>query len=128
MKSVLLALMMCVMFLGACAQDKPSELLTPVQYKSLAQKEKGVLLDVRTPEEFAAGHLHTALNSDFSGGKFGKEFTAWDKDKTYYVYCASGNRSGKAVQQMKAAGFTKVYNIGGFTSLKEAGVPVGDQK
>ncbi|GAA4298021.1 hypothetical protein GCM10023183_06100 [Nibribacter koreensis] len=118
----------CVTFLGACAQGKTPELLSPSQYKSLAQKEKGVLVDVRTPDEFASGHLHTALNSDFSGGQFTQEFKDWDKDKTYYLYCASGNRSGKAAQQMRDAGFTKVYNIGGFTSLKEAGLPVNDKK
>ncbi|WP_232058409.1 rhodanese-like domain-containing protein [Nibribacter ruber] len=115
-------------FLGACAQQKSPEQLSPSQFKTLAQKEKGVVVDVRTPEEFAAGHLQAALLSDFRGGQFAKDFAGWDKDKTYYLYCASGNRSGQAAKLMLDAGFTKVYNVGAFNQLKEGGLPVEDKK
>ncbi len=84
---------------------------------------KTVLVDVRTPEEFATGHLEGALNSDFRGGAFATEMQNWDKDKTYYLYCASGNRSGKAAELMKEAGFRNIVNVGAFQDLKEAGLP-----
>ncbi|MBC5772506.1 rhodanese-like domain-containing protein [Pontibacter sp. KCTC 32443] len=96
--------------------------LTPTEYKEKASKE-GVLVDVRTPEEYAAGHLTEATNSNFLDGTFAESIKGWDQEKTYYLYCASGNRSGKAAKLMQEAGFKNVYNIGGYQSLKSAGLP-----
>ncbi len=84
-------------------------------------------MDVRTPEEFQSGHLKNAKNSDFRGGQFSKEFTGWNPKKTYYLYCASGNRSGQALKQMKEAGFTNVYNIGAYKDLKAAGLKTSEK-
>ncbi|MHC2991910.1 rhodanese [Pontibacter sp. HJ8] len=99
--------------------------ITPTEYKEQhAKDKKAVLVDVRTPAEFKAGHLGKAQNSDFLGGTFQNDIRDWDKDKTYYLYCASGNRSGKAAKLMQEAGFKKVYNIGGYQGLKQAGLPV----
>lgn len=97
--------------------------LTPQQLKGERMSRKTVLVDVRTPEEFADGHLDGALNSDYRGGAFAQEIETWDKDKVYYLYCATGNRSGKAAELLKEAGFKYIYNVGGFTDLKEAGFP-----
>ncbi|MEJ8756008.1 rhodanese-like domain-containing protein [Pontibacter sp. H259] len=97
--------------------------LTPTEYKQQAEKE-GILLDVRTKDEYAAGHLQGATNSDFLNGTFAESIKALDKDKTYYLYCASGNRSGKAAKLMQESGFKNVYNIGGYQELKSAGLPV----
>ncbi len=83
-----------------------------------------MLVDVRTPEEFAAGHVKKAQNSDLRGGAFQQEFSKWDKNKTYYLYCASGNRSGQALKLMQEAGFTNVVNLGAFKDLKSTGFPV----
>jgi phage shock protein E len=84
----------------------------------------GLLLDVRTPAEYEGGHLEGATNLDFLGGVFGAEFEQLDKSQTYYLYCASGNRSGKSAQLMLDAGFTAAYNVGGFQELASAGFPV----
>ncbi|MGV3538318.1 MAG: rhodanese-like domain-containing protein [Rufibacter sp.] len=107
---------------SASFQETPAKILSPTEFKSQFKKEKGVLVDVRTPEEFAAGHLKNAKNSDWRGEQFGQEFQNWDKSKTYYLYCASGNRSGQALKLMQKNGFQHVYNIGGFKDLKTAGV------
>ncbi len=127
MKRIMFALaLFCVQPLWA--QEKPKAAITATEYKEVSKKEKGVLVDVRTPEEFQAGHLKKARNSDFRGGKFAQEFAGWDKDKTYYLYCASGNRSGQALKLMQEAGFTNVYNIGGYKDLKAAGLKTKDEK
>jgi phage shock protein E len=98
--------------------------LTPAEFQAQQQAEPGVLLDVRTPSEFEGGYLEGATNYDFLGGVFNDAYPAFDKNATYYLYCASGNRSGKAAQQMLDAGFAKVYNVGGFQELAGAGLPV----
>ncbi len=73
----------------------------------------GTLIDVRTPEEFADGHLKGATNIDFNSADFAEKINELDKDAEYTLYCRSGRRSGLAVEAMKAAGFTKVTNAGG---------------
>lgn len=81
-----------------------------------------VVVDVRTPDEFGEGHLPQATNIPIQA--FAQRIaeldalTANDKAKPIVVYCASGNRSGKAKQQLEAAGYTQVVNGGGFDELR----------
>ena len=124
------AIILSVSFLAflSCAgpqQRSPAQVqnLTPQQFKGERMGRKAILVDVRTTEEFAEGHLDGAVNSDYRGGAFAQEIENWDKDKVYYLYCASGNRSGKAAELLKEAGFRHIYNVGGFQDLKEAGFP-----
>jgi len=72
-----------------------------------------VVLDVRTPGEFAEGYIEGAQNIDFQSGNFENEIAALDKNVTYAVYCRSGNRSGQAAKIMHDAGFNDVYNLDG---------------
>ena len=124
MKSIFVSVIAAILSCSQPQQDGgAAKKLTPTEYKQQAVKE-GVLLDVRTPEEFQAGALQDAENSDYRGGEFAEDMKSWDKDKTYYLYCASGNRSGKAAQLLLEAGFKNVYNIGAYTDLKAAGIPV----
>ncbi|RDV16011.1 rhodanese-like domain-containing protein [Pontibacter diazotrophicus] len=126
MKAILLVLIILTSF--SCAGPQHS---TPVEVQNLSAQEykrqrmsgKTMVVDVRTPEEFADGHLTGAINSDYRGGDFAEEIKTWKKNKVYYLYCASGNRSGKAAELMKEAGFQNIYNIGGFQTLREAGLP-----
>lgn len=76
-----------------------------------------IVLDVRTAEEFAAGHLTGAVNIDFNGGEIMAAIPTLDPEAEYLVYCRSGNRSGQAIQQMESAGFTNLTNLG---SLEQA--------
>ncbi len=83
------------------------------------------LIDVRTPEEFAGGHIKNAVNIDIKGDDFDKELAKLDKSKPVMVYCLSGGRSSKAASKMKDEGFSEVYNLdGGIMSWKSAGKPV----
>lgn len=72
-----------------------------------------VVLDVRTPSEFAAGHLPNAKNIDIEAGDFASKIAGLDKNASYAVYCRSGRRSGIALDEMKAAGFTQAVDLSG---------------
>lgn len=84
-----------------------------------------VILDVRTPAEFATGYIAGAINLDYQGGAFGDAITNLDRNKVYLVYCGVGGRSAKARAQMKGLGFTEVYLLAdGITAWKNQGYPV----
>lgn len=94
--------------------------------KTLLQtRKKVVILDVRTPEEFAAGHLQNAQLLNKFSPDFEKQLRTLDRNKEYLVYCKVGGRSGDATKLMAALGFKTVYDATqGFESLKNAGIPV----
>ena len=90
---------------------------------------QGELLDVRTPEEYAEGHLEGANLLNFYDSDFSVKLKALPKDKTYFVYCRSGGRSGKTLGMMKDAGFQVVYDLGGgITAWKAEGLPLAAEK
>lgn len=81
-----------------------------------------VVLDVRTPEEFAAGHLPGAVNIDVNASDFADRIGQLEPDATYAVYCRSGNRSAVAVDHMVDAGFDDVEHLeGGIGAWQAAG-------
>ncbi len=83
------------------------------------------MLDVRTPEEFASGHLAGAVNLDFYAPSFADDLAALDREAPYLLYCRSGNRSGQAREMMRSLGFAEVHEIaGGINAWVEAGLPV----
>lgn len=79
-----------------------------------------MVLDVRTPEEFAAGHLANAVNIPFEqvAAEFAKRSIA--KDAPVVLYCRSGRRSSIATEALVAAGYTQTYNGGGYQTLADA--------
>jgi phage shock protein E len=81
--------------------------------------ETALVVDVRTPEEYASGHLAEAINvpHDQVADRLG-EFGA-DKTRPIVVYCRSGRRSGIAREALSNAGFTNVINAGGYEELRE---------
>ena len=76
-------------------------------------RDKYLILDVRTKAEFDQLHLTDAINIDFYASDFKTQIDSLDKTKTFFVYCRSGNRSGKTMALMKELGFKKVYNLAG---------------
>jgi rhodanese-related sulfurtransferase len=72
-----------------------------------------VILDVRTPAEYSAGNLGNTINIDFYNRGFRGELDRLDRNKTYLVYCRSGNRSGRTLGVMKELGFQNVFNLRG---------------
>ncbi len=78
-----------------------------------------ILIDNRTPEEFAFEHVEGALNIDLYSTELNAELSKLDKTKTYKVYCRSGNRSGQVMRIMKNMGFSDVENLGGVSAAAE---------
>lgn len=77
-----------------------------------------VVIDVRTPAEFDSGNIKGAINLDIFSPTFMNAINKLDKNKTYLMYCRSGNRSGQACSKMAKLGFEKLYNLsGGIMSL-----------
>lgn len=80
------------------------------RYKSVPD---AVLVDVRTPVEFDAGHIASAINVDYENANFESEVKKLDPSKTYFVYCRSGNRSSKSIVIMKNNGIKNIYDLSG---------------
>lgn len=84
-----------------------------------------VVLDVRTPEEYAEGHLDGAVLVDFYDANFAEQLAALDPETPYLVYCRSGNRSGQTLGIMQQLGFASAVDIdGGILAWADAGLPV----
>lgn len=98
--------------LTACSNSDPIDMTTIAE-----------VIDVRTPDEFASGHLDGALNIDIQGSAFATEIGALDKSANYVIYCRSGNRAGQAVTYMQDNGFTGVLTNAG--SVDEASSATG---
>jgi phage shock protein E len=81
-----------------------------------------LVLDVRTPQEFGAGHLSTATNVpvDEVGARLAEvdALAHGDKAKPIVVYCAKGGRAARAKQMLEGAGYTNVVNGGGYDDLR----------
>ncbi len=70
-------------------------------------------IDIRTPQEFAEGHLKNAVNINFYDPNFIKKMNNFDKTKKLYIYCRTGNRTGSASRKLKKMGFIKIYDLQG---------------
>lgn len=93
--------------------------------KLLREKQGVVVLDVRTPEEFKAGHLSGATNINFNAPDFADQLKKLDQKKAYLVYCRSGRRSGRARDLMAEQGFSRLFNLeGGINAWTKAGQSV----
>ena len=100
--------------------------VTPAEAEALLKEKKNaVVLDVRTAEEFQAGHIEGAKNVDFMDDKFAEQLAGMDKNTPYVLHCAAGGRSTRALKKMNELGFKSIYHMnGGFNAWKEAGKPV----
>ena len=79
-----------------------------------------VIIDVRTPAEYAEGHLDGAVNIDVQSPEFDARVSELPADGEYVVYCRSGNRSAAAIDRMEALGFTSLINAGGVDAASSA--------
>ncbi len=95
------------------------------EFARMAADKQNVILDVRTPGEFAAGHIPGAVNLDYNAPDFQAKAAALDKSKTYLVHCAVGGRSVRACEKLSRLDFPNLYNLpGGFKAWAKAGQPV----
>ena len=119
--SISLAITIC----SAVAAEKFKNVTVEEFDKLRKQTNTAVVLDVRTPREFAAGHIAGATNIDWNAGDFEKRVARLDRSKTYLVHCAAGGRSAKAAEKLMSLQFTNVYNLdGGMKAWEKAAKPV----
>jgi len=98
------------------------QVLSIAQFEKLATKKKSKIIDVRTPEEVAEGHLADATTVNFLSPDFASQVASLNKKGTYLLYCRSGSRTRKAADALQKMGFKNVYMLeGGITAWKEAG-------
>ena len=99
--------------------------LSVEEFARMADYKQNVILDVRTPEEFQAGHIPGAVNLDVTASDFEAKAALLDRSKTYLVHCASGVRSARACDKLNHLDFPNLYNLpAGFRAWAKAGKPV----
>lgn len=91
----------------------------------MVQEKKVTIVDVRTPEEFSAGHIEGAQNISVNAEDFETKLAALDKSQPVLVHCQAGGRSKRSLETFKKLGFTNIYHLkDGFSGWEEAGQPV----
>ena len=117
-----IAMIAGTLFLGSCASNSSSSEGKEAKIEEVTstldnvndinnKSKKNVLLDVRTPEEFAAGHVPGAVNIDVKNPNFEEEIQKLDTKKNYFIYCKSGVRAKLATEKMQEKGFKNAKNF-----------------
>lgn len=126
MKTLSVFSAMCVALATAVmAETEVMDVSPQKAVELLASKEAPTVIDARTAEEYAEGHIKGAILIDVKGADFEEKLSKLDKSKSYIVHCRSGARGAKAVKVFEKLGFEKVYHMdGGMMAWEEAGKPV----
>ena len=108
-------LLILVFFISCTAQTNSSiQKLGTTDFKTIISSDEIQLVDVRTPKEFAAGHIQGAINSNyFDKNELISFFKTLDKSKPVAVYCKVGGRSAKAANILEEMGFKEIYDLKG---------------
>lgn len=110
---------------GCSSSNEATKKVDPVEFSEVIAQPGVIILDVRTPEEFNAGHIANAININVADSNFSSEVSKLDKNATVAVYCRSANRSAVATNEMAELGFTDMYDMqGGIIDWEAAGGPV----
>jgi len=124
------SLVIGVTLTGGCVRDETATIedSTPQEAFTLIQNNQNnldfVIIDVRTLQEFAEGHIENATNIDFYSETFRDTLNTLDKNKTYLIYCRVGGRSGSALDIMAELNFREAYNmLGGIVQWQAEGLP-----
>ena len=99
--------------------------MEPKQFIAKQKQVHGILIDVRTPEEYLDGTIPGALNFDFMAPDFKEQILKPDKTRVYFICSGTGIRSATAIEQMKSLGFTKLNDLeGGIIAWKRLQMPI----
>jgi rhodanese-related sulfurtransferase len=110
---------------GCSTSNEATKKVDPVEFSEVIAEPGVIILDVRTPEEFNAGHIENAININVADSNFSSEVSKLDKNATVAVYCRSANRSAVATKEMAELGFSDMYDMqGGIIDWEAAGGPV----
>lgn len=114
-----------LMLTSACSSGSDAvEKVDAAEAVEIIEAGEHTVIDVRTPAEFAAGHVDGSENIDVSAGSFEQQVEQLDKAEEYVVYCQSGNRSAQAADKMAELGFTEIVDGGGIVDLQSAGADI----
>jgi phage shock protein E len=124
----MLRILLPILVVAGLSRAEAPEVLSAPQsdsvLRSQAAKPGFHLLDVRTPEEFAQGHLKGAVLVDVKSPDFETNVAKLPRKDRYLLYCRSGHRSGVALEKMKEMGFTNLQHVaGGIGAWGAAGLP-----
>ena len=123
----------CSLLAVGCGSDSDATGVTEAQSTAPAVSQNDsvtspvdtIIIDVRTPEEFAEGHLDGAVNLDVESGEFEAGLADLDPSASYAVYCRSGRRSALAADVMAQNGFDDVADLGSLeAAATSTGLPV----
>lgn len=119
--STLLVITITSLFFSSCSKSQDFKSISAPEFATTLNKETNEqLIDVRTPEEFNAGHIDQAKNINWNGSDFESEVSKLDKSKPVCVYCMSGGRSKRAASRLKELGFTTIIELdGGYLSWQK---------
>ena len=120
---VAMVVVVASVFLWSRRTINTSPKITPAQYEQQFANASSpyVLIDVRTPDEFASGHIAGAIN--ISVQTLPDRLSEVPHDKPIVVYCHSGNRSAQAAVILSNAGYTNIFDLGGILAWTAAGLP-----
>lgn len=121
----LIAMTMCISPASGCNGNNNITSVSALEFQKEIKSDSVQLVDVRTPQEYADGHIEGAININVQSDDFiqqaGKELS---KDSPVFVYCRSGRRSLKAVDMLTGLGYKVVNLKGGIIEWEEDGLPV----
>jgi thioredoxin 1 len=126
MKSIYLLIAFLGLVMSSCQSQPVTGSVDAITFSTKINTTKDpVILDVRTPAEYADGYIGNALNVDYYKPNFKEEIKKLDKEKTYFVYCQAGGRSKSAYEVMKKEGFVNVFELnGGITEWQSSNLPL----
>lgn len=117
-----------VLMAPALANEKPDEVLPATVIQS---RSDAIVLDVRTPQEYALGHIDNAVNVNIDDEDFANRISELDPDRLYIVHCGAnipGGRAERALGKLQKAGFTRLRSLqGGYRAwINAGGVPIDE--
>lgn len=123
MKKLVIVFMMLLGFIANAQTGKDVDAAT---FKKLIDEKKGILIDLRTPDEIKTkGKIKGAMELDYLAKDSEQQIKKLDKKKTYLIYCAGGGRSGECKDLMVKEGFKEVINLAkGIEDWKRQGFEV----
>jgi thioredoxin len=126
-------LLFIISFIVFSCNGQTSSAVKTVDVATYSEKIKATpnaqILDVRTPEEYASGHIENSDNVNWLSDSFVLRTDKYNKTKPVFVYCKSGGRSAKAADKLAELGFTTIYNLdGGMLKWEAAGLAKPDTK
>lgn len=130
MKQLILLTCFFVTITGFSCKEKIAQtqvsVVTPIEANKILENKAVQIIDVRTPSEFAEGHIANAKNINFlASSSFISNINALDKQKPILVYCRSGKRSSESTKILLKAGFTNIYDLeGGIINWKTKSLPI----